>query len=423
MKEAKKSSVITTKISDLNEEFFVRVSLNQERVNFLAGLLVNETVLDPIEISMLEGKLVVVDGRHRVAANSAVGNHEVECTVLEFDSKASMISYAFLKNSGGSLQATSADALHVIRVLLSEGLRHREVVAQLSKSGSYSPRTIQKWVKDVSTENYRKSLRDAVRHISEGKTVDQASELTGLKKEQIQRGLNPSAFAPLGGGPADKLKGKVSTEFHRFNLSLGQHSNSLTREVNSGLITPEQARGIIAEWGRRVSNVQKQFANTQARLSKVLEIYENLGHTQLARVEPGPTRTKHNTDHGANHSDTTPNGGMAVKKPVKVLTPSQIKKTDEVFRKMGISPKDHKKITEEEFVLRAIREIRKGTEFPGIHTVFTGFNDAFRRYFGDGSNPVEAITKLRDDGKIFIMVSRKGSVINLAEDRKDKSNS
>lgn len=422
MKEVNKPSVIKIKISDLKEEFFVRVALNQERVNFLANLIVDSTELDPIEVSMWDGKWIVVDGRHRVAANSALGNDLVECVALKFDSKVSMISYAFLKNSGGSLQATSADALLVIRTLLAEGLNQREVVAQLSKSGSYSPKTIQKWVKDVSTENYRKSLRDAVRHISEGKTVDQAAELTGLKKEQIQRGLNPSAFAPLGGGPADKLKGKISNEFHRFNLALGQHSNTLTREVNSGLITPEQARVIIAEWGRRVSNVQKQFANTQVRLAKVLEIYENLGQVTSVKVEHDSVRN-HKTSPGLATSTPALNGNVAVKKPVKAPTPSQIKKTDEVFRKMGISPEDHRKITKDDFVLRAIREIRKGTEFSGIHTVFTGFNDAFRRYFANGSNPVEAITKLKNDGKILIKPSKLGSIITLSEDKIEKRHS
>jgi len=49
------------------------------------------------------------------------------------------------------------------------------------------------------------------------------------------------------------------------------------------------------------------------------------------------------------------------------------------------------KLTEEEFVLQAIRKLRKDP-FRGIHTVYSGFNEAFRKYFE--SDPVEATSRL-----------------------------
>jgi hypothetical protein len=55
------------------------------------------------------------------------------------------------------------------------------------------------------------------------------------------------------------------------------------------------------------------------------------------------------------------------------------------------------KLTEEEFVIQAIKKLRK-EPFRGIHSVFSGFNEAFRKYFG--SNPVEATTRLANEGKI-----------------------
>jgi hypothetical protein len=56
-----------------------------------------------------------------------------------------------------------------------------------------------------------------------------------------------------------------------------------------------------------------------------------------------------------------------------------------------------KKLTEEEFVVQGIRKLRK-EPFRGIHTVYSGFNEAFRKYFG--TNPVEATARLAADGKI-----------------------
>jgi len=58
---------------------------------------------------------------------------------------------------------------------------------------------------------------------------------------------------------------------------------------------------------------------------------------------------------------------------------------------------EERKLTEEEFVLEAIKKLRK-EPFRGIHSVYSGFNEAFRKYFG--TNPVEATSKLAADGKI-----------------------
>ena len=58
---------------------------------------------------------------------------------------------------------------------------------------------------------------------------------------------------------------------------------------------------------------------------------------------------------------------------------------------------EERKLTEEEFVLQAIKKLRK-EPYRGIHSVFSGFNEAFRKYFG--TNPVEATSKLAAEGKL-----------------------
>jgi hypothetical protein len=58
---------------------------------------------------------------------------------------------------------------------------------------------------------------------------------------------------------------------------------------------------------------------------------------------------------------------------------------------------EERKLSEEEFVLQAIKKLRK-EPFRGIHSVYSGFNEAFRKYFG--TNPVEVTTRLAAEGKI-----------------------
>lgn len=56
-----------------------------------------------------------------------------------------------------------------------------------------------------------------------------------------------------------------------------------------------------------------------------------------------------------------------------------------------------KKISEFDFVVRAIKKLRK-PPYKGIHSVYSRFNKAFREYFN--KNPVEVTTRLAEEGKI-----------------------
>ena len=70
------------------------------------------------------------------------------------------------------------------------------------------------------------------------------------------------------------------------------------------------------------------------------------------------------------------------------------------------------KLTEEEFVRKAVKKLRG--KYKGIHTVYSGFNSAFKEYFG--TNPIEATQRLVSEGKINIRPVKGGVMIYLPED-------
>ena len=70
------------------------------------------------------------------------------------------------------------------------------------------------------------------------------------------------------------------------------------------------------------------------------------------------------------------------------------------------------KLSEEEFVRRAVKKLRGN--YKGIHSVYTGFNTAFKEYFG--MNPVEATVRLVSEGKIVTRPVKGGVIIYLPED-------
>lgn len=69
-----------------------------------------------------------------------------------------------------------------------------------------------------------------------------------------------------------------------------------------------------------------------------------------------------------------------------------------------------KKLTESEFVKKAIKNLRK-PPYKGIHTVYTRFNKEFRNYFG--KDPKVATLALAKKGEIETRPVKGGALIYL----------
>jgi hypothetical protein len=71
------------------------------------------------------------------------------------------------------------------------------------------------------------------------------------------------------------------------------------------------------------------------------------------------------------------------------------------------------KISELDFVVRAIKRLRK-PPFKGIHSVYSGFNRAYKDYFS--KDPVEATTRMAQEGKIATRPVKGGVMLYLPEE-------
>lgn len=72
------------------------------------------------------------------------------------------------------------------------------------------------------------------------------------------------------------------------------------------------------------------------------------------------------------------------------------------------------KLSHEDFIKKAIVSLRK-EGYKGIHTVYSGFNEAFKKYF-IGENPIDATNKLAKEGKIVIRPVKGGVMLYLPEE-------
>ncbi len=77
----------------------------------------------------------------------------------------------------------------------------------------------------------------------------------------------------------------------------------------------------------------------------------------------------------------------------------------------------NERLTPESFVLQAIDALK--TEKKGVHVVRSGFNQAFRNYFGDEADPIETTTQMRRDGKIAVFLATGGVLLYLRENLKE----
>jgi len=78
----------------------------------------------------------------------------------------------------------------------------------------------------------------------------------------------------------------------------------------------------------------------------------------------------------------------------------------------------NKKLSHDEFVKLAILKLRTAP-YKGVHSVFSGFNEAFKIYF-DGDNPVPITNQLAESGAIAIRPTKAGVVLYLPEDAPQK---
>jgi len=69
------------------------------------------------------------------------------------------------------------------------------------------------------------------------------------------------------------------------------------------------------------------------------------------------------------------------------------------------------RIGHEEFVRLAIAKLRL-ENYKGIHSIYSGFNEAFKTYF-EGVNPIEVTGRLADEGKITLRPVKGGVMLYL----------
>jgi hypothetical protein len=81
---------------------------------------------------------------------------------------------------------------------------------------------------------------------------------------------------------------------------------------------------------------------------------------------------------------------------------------------------EKEKLAHKDFFERAIKKCRK-EGYKGIHTVYSGVNNAFRQYYGKDADPIVAVNALIAKGELAGNPAKGGFTIYMPEDAKSKT--
>ena len=71
---------------------------------------------------------------------------------------------------------------------------------------------------------------------------------------------------------------------------------------------------------------------------------------------------------------------------------------------------ENRSLSEEEFVIQGITKLKKDP-YKGINSVFSGFNDAFRKQFN--KDPIELTSRMASEGKVEVLPMKGGKGVML----------
>jgi hypothetical protein len=69
------------------------------------------------------------------------------------------------------------------------------------------------------------------------------------------------------------------------------------------------------------------------------------------------------------------------------------------------------RMTKEQFVIEAVKTLRDTTKSMGIHVRFSGFNQAFKTYFGEDARATTE--QMKAEGKLVVQPRKGGPMIYL----------
>ena len=238
---AQKPAEVELSLEKLHDDFFVRVSLNQERVGYFADLYKSEVKLPPILVWQDDDRIVKIDGRHRIGALEILRRKTATCIFVQATSREEAIALAFAANFGGPLSPSNADIAHTIRLLLEAKLSGTKIVDMIRASTpGFPPTMLRRYVSEAQTSLARAKLARAVRAVAQGDvTVVEVAREHGVDENVLRKALHGKADqAAKDRTRLTSIKGGLSSKYFSLSRHIGAQFRALRNDLDDGTVDP-----------------------------------------------------------------------------------------------------------------------------------------------------------------------------------------
>ncbi|MCI0542392.1 ParB/RepB/Spo0J family partition protein [bacterium] len=245
-------------LKDLKTNLFVRKSLDQDHVLYLAELIEGGVqMLTPIKITR---EYNIIDGRHRAEAYDLCGVTEIECEVINVVGESEVIAAAYKSNIGGSLPPTQADTEHTVRLLLDRNVNKKSIGELLALPSSIA----RKYINTVQSRMMRAKLQEAVTAVSEGSmTVNKVAEMYGVDTDALREMISGQRKKQKQDNGS--IKRTLSTSYRSLTLKEVNAIKKLFDAFEDGDVSKKQVDDIFVHIERLKKRSMKAIGDWRAR--------------------------------------------------------------------------------------------------------------------------------------------------------------
>ena len=258
-----KEQIIDVPLSSIKESFYVRGTLDQDRVLFFWILIDSGKEVPPI---ILTKHFTVIDGRHRIAAHHNANLSTIKAIIREEKSPLEIISESIKANMGGPLPNTPHEIKRAIGHLILGNFPKEDILRAFNFlpkgfiEGSYH--------RALANINSRKVLRAVDLINNEEKTVPIAAQIVGIPAKMIQAYLDKITKKD-GKIPVAKIvtdsKSEFSRRYARFNTSNGHIVTAVFKAFDNGEIREGDADRFFKHVGALVLSQNRMITNWEKR--------------------------------------------------------------------------------------------------------------------------------------------------------------
>lgn len=271
-------------VDEIQETFYVRLELKQDRVRYFREIIESGVEVDPIKVTLETKQLR--DGRHRLGAYREVGIKEIRCELVEEEPRANLIIRALEDNMGGPLPPSGADINHTIRLLLEEGVSRKRIIDELSRRVSLPRNFLRRHIDDVQSEMAKVRLRLAVDAVVDGGlTVPQAAKRHNVNVDTLRAHLKniKRKKSTLG---LDELKAGLSNRYKGLSNVNAALSKKLIADYRDGEATEKHVRNVLDHIAHLIDGMRKAHRGWIRRLEALTQLPDLTASTPRSEKRP-----------------------------------------------------------------------------------------------------------------------------------------